>query len=52
VVKPDRQHPTPSNMLGPAVAPAAAELPVQVGDRLGQPGVVGGHGGPAGGRAA
>jgi hypothetical protein len=39
-----------TNMLRPAVATAGAELPVQVGGRLRQPGVVGGQHRPAGRR--
>jgi hypothetical protein len=39
-------------MLRPAVATSGAEVLVEVGDRLAEPGVVDGHGGPAGGRIA
>jgi hypothetical protein len=43
VVEPDRQHPVSGHALDTAVAAAGPQLPVQVADRLGQPGVVGGQ---------
>jgi hypothetical protein len=43
VVEPDRQHAVPTNMLRPTVTTPGAKVPIKVGDRPGQPGVVGGQ---------
>jgi hypothetical protein len=48
VVEADRQHPLSGHMLDTAVAPAGPQMLVQVGDRLRQPGVMGGQHRPAG----
>jgi hypothetical protein len=50
VVEPDRQHPLSGHVLDTAVATADPQVLIQVADRLGQPGVVGGQDHPAGGR--
>jgi hypothetical protein len=50
VVEADRQHPASGHVLDTAVTPAGAQVLVQVGDRLGQPGVMGGQHRPAGRR--
>jgi hypothetical protein len=50
VVEADRQHPPAVHMLDTAVAAAGAQVLVQVADRLGQPGVMGGQHGPSGRR--
>jgi hypothetical protein len=50
VVEADRQHPLSGHMLDTAMAAAGPQVLVQVADRFGQPGVVGGQHGSAGGR--
>jgi hypothetical protein len=50
VVEPDRQHPLSGHVLDTAMATAGPQVLVQVGDRLGQPGVMGRQYGPSGGR--
>jgi hypothetical protein len=50
VVEPDRQQPLPLEMLDTAVAAAGSQVSVQVGNRLGQPGVMRLEHRPAGGR--
>ena len=52
VVEPDRQQPLSGHVLDTAVAAAGPQVLVQVADRLGQPGVMGGQHGSAGGRVA
>ncbi len=47
VVEPDRQHPLAGHVLDTAMATAGAQMLVQVAERLGQPGVMGGQHGPA-----
>jgi hypothetical protein len=49
VVEPDRQHPLSGHVLDTAMAAAGPKVLVQVGDRLGQPGMMGGQHGPASG---
>ena len=43
MVEPDRQHPLAGHMLDTAMSTAGAQVLVQVADRLGQPGVMGGQ---------
>ena len=50
VVEPDRQQPLSGHMLDTTMAAAGPQVLVQVADRLGQPGVMGGQHRPAGGR--
>jgi hypothetical protein len=50
MVEADRQQPLSGHMLDTAVAAAGPELLVQVGDRLGQPSMMGGQDRPASGR--
>jgi hypothetical protein len=50
MVEADGQHSLAGHVLDTAVAAAGAQVLVQVGDRLGQPGVMGLEHGPAGGR--
>jgi hypothetical protein len=50
VVEADRQQPLSGHVLVSAVAAAGAQVLVQVGNGLGQPGVVGGQHGSTGGR--
>jgi hypothetical protein len=52
VVEPDRQQPLSGHVLDTAVTAAGPQMLVQVHDRLGQPGVVGGQRGPSSGRVA
>ena len=52
VVEPDRQQPLSGHVLDTAMAAAGPQVLVQVADRLGQPGVMGGQHRPAGGRVA
>jgi len=49
VVEPDRQQPLSGHVLDTAMATASPQVLVQVADRLGQPGMVGGQHRPAGG---
>ena len=42
VVEPDRQHPLSGHVLVAAVTAAGPQMLVQIGDRLGQPSVMGG----------
>ena len=49
VVKADRQQPLSGHMLDTAMAAAGPQMVVQVADRLGQPGVMGGQHGSSGG---
>jgi hypothetical protein len=49
VVEPDRQHSLGGHVLDTTMTTAGAEVLVQVADRLGQPGVVGGQYRPTGG---
>jgi hypothetical protein len=50
VVKADRQQPSSGHVLDTAVTAAGAQVLVQVHDRLGQPGMMGGQHGSSGGR--
>jgi hypothetical protein len=50
VVEPDRQQPLAGHVLDTTVATAGPQVLVQVADRLGQPSMMGGQHGPAGGR--
>ena len=50
VVEPDRQQPLAGHMLDTTVSAAGAQVAVQVGDRLGQPGMMGRQYRPAGRR--
>ena len=50
MVEADRQQPLTGHMLDTAVAAANPQVLVQVGDRLGQAGMMGGQHRPAGGR--
>jgi hypothetical protein len=52
MVEADRQQPLTLDMLHAAVAAAGAQVLVKIGDRLGQPSVMGGQHGPSGGRVA
>jgi hypothetical protein len=49
VVEPDGQQPLAGHMLDTTVAAASTQVLIQVGDRLGQPSVMGGQHRPAGG---
>jgi hypothetical protein len=50
VVEADRQHPLSGHVLDTAMAAAGPQVSVQVADRLGQPGMMGGQHGSAGRR--
>ena len=50
VVEPDRQQPLSGHVLDTTMAATGAQVLVQVGDRLGQPGMMGGQHRPAGRR--
>jgi hypothetical protein len=50
VVEPDGQQPLAGHVLDTAVATAGAQVSVQVGDRLGQPGMMSGQHRPSNGR--
>ena len=50
MVESNRQQPLTGHMLDTAVATAGPQVLVQVGNGIGQPGVVGGQHGSAGGR--
>jgi hypothetical protein len=52
VVEPDCQQPLSGHVLDTAMAAAGAQVLVQVGDRLGQPGVMGRQHRPSGGWVA
>jgi hypothetical protein len=52
MVEPHRQQPLSGHVLDTAVAAAGPQVSVQVGDRLGQPGMVGGQHRPARRRVA
>jgi len=50
MIEPDRQQPLTGHVLDTTMATAGPKVLVQVGDRLGQPGVVGDQHHPAGRR--
>ena len=50
MVEPHRQQPLSGHVLKSAMATTGPQLLIQVAGRLGQPGVMGGQHGPAGGR--
>jgi hypothetical protein len=52
VVEPNREQPASGHVLDTAMAASGAQVSVQVGDRFGQPGVMGGQHRLSGGRVA
>jgi hypothetical protein len=52
MVEPDRQHPLAGHMLDTAMATTGTHMLVQVGDRLGQPNMMGSQDRPSGGLVA